>query len=403
MSANENPSKFEKVIELTRQLVKINSENPINNEYAVQKYIEKILQSMKFEYEILPYESRRNNIIARFPPLKDASNCNNEYIMFSGHMDTVPGYKETLSGEAPIKDGKLYGRGACDMKGGLGAILAAVSEFLNDYAPNNTISKLKKGICLLFTVDEEMGCSGAHALKNYDKIGKDFSIEFGINAEPSHLYPAIGHKGIVWFILDFKGKAAHASTPFLGENAIEKAATLILNLEDLKKELSNRYVPEFPEITPPTLNVGIINGGNKTNIVPEQCHVEIDRRLIPTETSESALEEINKIIKKLGFEDDVLISPVKPGESYLIPDGSKNKYYREILEICKDYNAEGKLFMDGYTEADVYYRFFGIPVLNLGPGSVDQAHKSDEYVEIDQLLKCSEIFYKILEKYALKE
>ncbi|MBD3354134.1 MAG: M20/M25/M40 family metallo-hydrolase [Candidatus Lokiarchaeota archaeon] len=404
---SETLSKFHDVVELTRNLVKINSENPIHCEVNVQNFLVSIIEKLGFEYDIIPFSKDRNNVVATFPPSSAVNSQNFHYIMFSGHMDTVLGYEITRSENAPLEDGKIYGRGSCDMKGGIASFLTAISHFTSDYNLNDleqsSIAKMKKGICVVFTVDEEMGCAGIKALENYDKMGNDFHVDLCINAEPSSLSPVIGHKGIVWIFLDFKGKMAHASVPFLGDNAIEKASKFILALEPLKKELQTRTIEEYPIITPPTISVGVIKGGDETNIVPDNCRIQIDRRLTLNETGESALNELKEIAKQQDLIDDIEFQPIRPKKCYIAPKGTQNEHYLALMDILSGYKTKGAPFMEGFTEAAFYYEQFGITAINLGPGSIEQAHKPDEYVEVDELLKACEIYYKILEKYILEK
>lgn len=403
-------SKFFDAIELTRDLIKINSENSTTTERKMQDFLVGILDEMGFGYEFIEYKTDRNNIVALFPPLEKSNNFFSRYVAFSGHMDTVFGYDETNSAEAIITSvdnnknnetyGKIWGRGACDMKGPIASFLTAIKVFIQDYNLDKIQNSMKRGICIIFTVDEERGCLGVRSLKEYDKLGTKFNLDFCINAEPTELSPVIGHKGSIGFNIRFKGKAAHASIPEKGDNAIEKAARFITGLDKLKNELSKRKVENEPLITPPTLNVGIIKGGDKSNIVPDWCNIEIDRRLIQGETDESALKEIKDCANELGFKKEELeIQPTPSGKSYMIQGGTGNPLYKEILEITKEFSQNTQPFIEYYTEADIYSRFFGIPVIILGPGSINQAHKKDEFVEIDQLLNGAEIYYKILEKY----
>ena len=174
-------------------------------------------------------------------------------------------------------------------------------------------------------------------------MNKDFWIELCILGEPTNLSVGIGHKGIVWFMIDFKGKAAHASTPYLGDNAIEKAAKFIKGLEKVKLDLQTRSSQEYGKFTPPTMNIGIIEGGKKTNVVPNRCHLEIDRRLIPGETAESAYNEVLSVGKELFNENEITIKPTKHGKPYQIQDGVKNNYCKEILNITEKYKNNNEI------------------------------------------------------------
>jgi len=398
MEEHVESGKFESVVDLAQQLVQINSE-PSHKEYEMEEFLWKYLEEYGFFIERVPYAEKRNNLVAIYPFPENQSF--DHYIAFSGHMDTVPGYKKE---EGFVKEGKLYGRGSADMKGGLAAILIAVKTFLKEHERGSEKilkrKKLKRGIVLFFTVDEETGCSGVVSLTKKttrltQKLNKDYFIDIGINGEPTSLSPIISHKGVVWFEVDFFGKAAHASVPHLGKNAIELAAEFIVELKKFHTTLRARNYLANSDITPPTMNVGIIQGGTKTNVIPDHVHLEIDRRTIPGETVDSALEEIRNIIRKFPNEK-IEIKMSHPGESYQIPNGKENEFYKTMLEITTQYGTAGQSFMEGYTESDVFFRYLGIPMINLGPGSIEQAHTEMEYVEVNELVKACNIYYDIL-------
>lgn len=396
-------SVFAQSVHLTREFVKVNSENPNHPEIEMQRCLEAHLRDMNFEFRSFPYKPGRNNVLAFYPSLAYIQENNLPCIMFSGHQDTVIGYEETGAKSAQIKDGRIYGRGACDMKGGIASFFTAINSFIADQGIGENKKKLKRGILISLTVDEEMGCAGIKALKDNPLLKGELKIDFCIIGEPSGLAPVIGHKGIVWFTLEFSGKAAHGSVPEQGDNAVEKAVEFISRLKGLKESLSSRSIPDMPEVTPPTLNVGVIKGGEKANIVPDRCIIKLDRRLIPTENTEIAKTEILKVVKACCLEDCCKIKHSNSGESYLIPEGTENPVFKQLMKIVGKYGVPACPFMEGYTEADVYHRYFGIPAINLGPGSIEQAHVSDEFVEIKQLLKASQIYYNILEHYVLGE
>ncbi len=213
MSEDITPEKSESVIALAQKLIRINSE-PQHREFEIEQFLWNYLLNLGFYLEKVPYAEKRNNIVAIFP--KPEEKIVNHYIAFTGHMDTVPGYKEE---DGTIKDGKIFGRGSCDMKGGIAAILTSVESFLAEHkhASEKILKrkKLQRGIVLLFTVDEETGCAGVVSLTKRNtpltqNLNKEFFIDFGINGEPTSLSPIISHKGVVWFLLDFFGVSAHA-------------------------------------------------------------------------------------------------------------------------------------------------------------------------------------------------
>jgi acetylornithine deacetylase/succinyl-diaminopimelate desuccinylase-like protein len=230
------------------------------------------------------------------------------------------------------------------------------------------------------------------------KLNKLFYIDLGVNGEPTSLSPIISHKGVVWFLVDIYGKSAHASVPHLGKNAIELAAEFIMKVRELHQTLKSRNYLANSDITPPTLNIGIIQGGTKTNVIPDHVHLEIDRRTIPGETADSAFEEIRNIIRK--FPDEKIeITMEHPGESYQIPQGKENEMYKTVLKITDKYGTSKESFMEGYTESDIFYRYFGIPMINLGPGGIAQAHTEEEFVKVQELLKACRIYYDIVTQF----
>lgn len=397
-------SRFNDVIQLTRDLVKINSENP--NEHEIQVFLCKTLASMGFEYELIPYDKDRNNIIAFYPPLKSSKRFDSKYIIFSGHQDTVPGYNITQSKEAPIIDGKIYGRGTSDMKGGIAAFFTSIRLFIHDFKlfqDPSIFNTIKRGICIILTVDEEAGCGGVKSFAKYEKLGKDFTSDLCILAEPTGSNPVIGHKGVVWFTVEFIGKAAHSSVPHRGVNAIEKAASFIHAMKQIQIKLLNRRLPDYPELDPPTIAVTMIQGGNAVNIIPDSCKLEIDRRLNSLETVESARSEIMEVIQELGLGEYTNLITNGSGNCYIIPNGIKNEYYCRVKKITDSLGIKGNFFMNGYTEADIFFNSYNIPTINLGPGNIGQAHKSDEFIEISNLIDTVGIYYKILQEFIFQK
>ena len=193
---------FKDVIALTQKLVNINSE-PAQTEQEMERFLWNELRNLGFYLEKVPYENERNNIVAIYPYFEN--HYVDHYVAFSGHMDTVPGYKEE---DGQIKNGRIYGRGSCDMKGGIAAILTAIKVFLKEHKHSQERllkkKKLQRGIVLFLTVDEETGCAGVVSLTKRNtpltqKLNKEYFIDIGFNGEPTSLSPIISHKGVVWF------------------------------------------------------------------------------------------------------------------------------------------------------------------------------------------------------------
>jgi len=362
-------------IELTQELVRINSENPPGNESQVAKFIKDFLEDLKFSTEIVEFDKNRSNVIAYIGSGKG--------LMFNGHMDTVPigsNWKyDPLGGK--IENGKVYGRGTSDMKGGIAAILAAVEKLSNE--------KFKRKLLLTFVADEEVALRGSkYLIANRKDVFKD--VKYGLVAECNNLRLAIAQKGIVDIKVKFKGKAAHGSRPELGDNAIYKAADFIQELRKLIEQLKNK---KNPILGSGTINVGVIKGGTKINIVPDFCEMEVDRRLIPTETPALAVKQIKSLLKKLKLKADIEL-----GVNRLPMQISKDF---ELIKILNKISKLKTIGETGYTEVELYYRDAGVPCLTMGPGLETQAHVANEFIPIKNLQKATSIYEQLIRKVCL--
>jgi len=362
-------------IELTQELVRINSENPPGNEREIAKYIKDFLEDLNISTELIEFEKNRFDVVASIGSGKG--------IMFNGHMDTVPiGGNWSLDPfGGRISNGKVYGRGASDMKGGIASILAAVG--------NISKQNFKRKLLLTFVADEEVALRGSeYLIKNRKEIFKD--IKYGLVAESNGLNLTIAQKGIVDLKVKFKGKAAHASRPESGDNAIYKAADFIQELRKLIKKLNKRKVPLLGK---GTISVGTINGGTKVNIVPEFCNLEIDRRIVPGETIDSAIKQIRFILKKLDLNADI---EIRASRMPMRIDSNL-----ELINIIKSITKVKSIGESGYTESEMYYKDAKIPCITFGPGIPSQAHVANEYIPIKNLQKATKIYEQIIRKVCL--
>jgi succinyl-diaminopimelate desuccinylase len=363
-------------VDLTQELVRINSENPLGNESQVAKFIKDFLDDLKISTELIEFDKNRFDVIASIGSGKG--------LMFNGHMDTVPigsNWKyDPLGGK--IVDGKIYGRGTSDMKGGIASILAAVERLSKE--------NFKKKLLLTFVADEEVALRGSsYLIKNRKEIFKD--VKYGIVAECNDLDLTIAQKGIVQLKVKFKGMAAHGSRPDLGDNAIYKATDFIQEIRKLIEQLKKR---KNVILGSGTINIGTINGGTKINVVPDFCNVEVDRRIIPGDTPDYAIRQIRKILKKLKLKADI---EIEAGCRFPMQ-------FSEKLEIIKLIKSIAKVKMtgsSGYDEAELYYRDAGVPCVTLGPGISNQAHVANEYVPIKNLQKATSIYEELIRKVCL--
>jgi len=363
-------------IELTQELVRINSENPPGNEKEIAKFIYDYLDDLKIYAELIEVEKNRFDVVGILGKGRG--------LMFNGHLDTVPaGYLKNwkfdpFSGK--IKEGRIYGRGASDMKGGIAAMLTATKNLARE--------KFKRKLLLAFVADEELSSKGSlYLIKKRRNLLKD--IKFGVIGEPREMDIGIANKGIVQLKIKFFGKSAHGSKPELGDNAISKAAKFIQKINKLSENLKIRD----PILGKGTINVGTIKGGTKINVVPDFCEVEIDRRVVPKESTQMVLSQTKKLLKEFNGKTKIEII-----ESRLPLKISKNS---KIVKLLKEI-SNGKLAVaTGYNESELYYRNCGIECVAVGPGTSETAHTANEFIKIKYLKKATTVYGNLIKKWCL--
>lgn len=368
-------------VELSRELIAFNTINPPGNELACINHLEKILASAGLETSIHSFAPDRANLIARIggatgkPPL-----C------FTGHVDTVP------LGNAPwsvdpfggeIVDGKMYGRGASDMKCAVAAFVAAIGNMAEQLRDTS-------GAVLVITAGEEIGCEGAFHLARGGQLGRAGAI---VVAEPTSNVPLVGHKGALWLKLTLKGVTAHGSMPHLGVNAAYKAARALLVLEKFQFN-----VAPHPYLGAPTLNVGTVHGGLNVNSVPDRTEIGIDIRSIP-ELDHARIQE--HLRAELG--EDITLEPtVDVGAVWTEPSSPWIKdVYAVVREATgEDIGTEPKT-APYFTDASALTPAFGNPpTIILGPGEAAKAHQTDEYCSVQRIREATDIYSKLAAKWA---
>lgn len=303
-------------------------------------------------------------------------------IVLSGHTDVVPVEGQDWSSDPfnlEERDGRLFGRGTCDMKGFLATCLAM--------APRFSEAELKRPLHLAFTYDEEVGCLGGRALVEELKSA-DFRPSAVIVGEPTMMRVIEGHKGCHEYTTEFTGLECHASRPDLGVNAVEYAARYISRLMELGEEVK-RFVPPNSRFEPPwtTLQIGRIQGGMARNVVAGQCEVEWEMRPVMARDGDFVKSSIQTYVEEV----------LKPEMRRISPDADiVTRTIGEVagLQVVSDSEArEIVAELTGGNEADVVsfgteaglFQACGISTVICGPGSIEQAHKPDEFIEIAQL------------------
>lgn len=369
-----------RVLSLLKELIATNSENPPGREDAVAKVLRDHLEAHGISC-ISVGPNRRPNLIFSSHEGKRG------YLVMHGHMDTVPiGKLEDWSHDpfgSEIIDGCLYGRGACDMKGSV----AALAETLILY----TEEKHREPLLILATSDEESGCSGAEEVA---RSGKLAGVKYGVCAEPTDLQVLVGEKGMFWFKVVATGKSAHGSRPSEGINAIEVC------MEAIKTIASERFpYDEDLLLGVPSLNIGMIQGGIKINVVPATCEAHLDMRTVKGQSPESLTTQMNSRLESAGLSDKVRIEYIHGKPSVSTPPESEI-VQMTVEEVQRVVGTKPVLSSATYgTDCSVLQPKLGIINVICGPGSIKQAHQPDEFIRLDQLYQSIEVYLEIASRF----
>ena len=362
----------EQVTRLLQDLVRIPSVSPCGDpgtpasntgEARIAEYVAEFLRKLALDVEVREVQPGRPNVIGRF-----SSQGARQSVAFAPHTDTVSAAGMTIDPfAAEIRDGRLYGRGACDTKGSLAAMLAALANAVRRREFRE--GGLDVWFCAL--MGEESGSHGARAL-----LERAFKADFAIAGEPTNCRVVHTHKGAMAFKIITRGKSVHSSTPERGESAIRKMAGVV-------DYLLGEYTDSLKQIHDatlgsPTTNVGIIRGGTQTNIVPDYCEIEVDRRIVPGENHEEILERLRE---RLSVEVD-LVGVCPP--LYTDP---QHPFIRAL--------GRETIGAPWFCDAAIFAQH-GIPAIAFGPGDVAQAHTANEFVELSDVFEATRVVESFL-------
>lgn len=304
-------------------------------------------------------------------------------VLWEVHQDTVPVVGMTISpfgGE--LSSERVYGRGACDVKGTMAAMLAALASLQQE--PANR----RPTILLACTVDEEHGGPGARALPQlWEQQGKLPCPDGAVVAEPTALDVVVAHKGAVRWRCRTEGRAAHSSSPHLGDNAIYRMGRVVQALDEYHREVLSRAEPH-PLLGGPSLSVGTVVGGSSVNVVADSCQIEIDRRLLPAETPADAQRQVCDHLEACGLGEQLVHDPPFL-ESIALSDRDNGELAERMAAASRAAGGEGRRIgvPFGTNAARLSPH---VPCVVFGAGHIDQAHTKDEWVAVDQLEKATE-------------
>ena len=381
MSTENNKSIYENSLKILSDLISFQTISGEDNNSLIN-YCDEILNKLgATSFKTFDDDKKRVNL---FATLKAKNSNGKAPIILSGHTDVVPVSKgwSTDPFKATVKGDKLYGRGSCDMKGFIACVLA--------YAPIFSKSSLNRDIHFSFTFDEETACIGAPILiKELKKRG--FNKGICIVGEPTNMKIIDAHKGAYEYTTFFEGLAGHSSQPHKGVSAVEYAAKYVNKLIELRQKLKDR-VPSNSIFSPPysTLSIGGIFGGIAHNVIADKCHVKWETRPVVKEDAIFLNSEMDKYVNDILLPEMRKVFPdskiVKETIGEII--GFDRKEKSEACEFVSSITGDNSREVVSFgTEAGLFQEI-GISTAVCGPGSIEQAHKIDEFIKLDEISKC---------------
>lgn len=376
-----------KITRLLRELIAIPSINPTlappndarAGEQRLAEFLDDRARRAGFEREWQEVKPGRSNLLIRWR----SPGKMKRRILLAPHLDTVgaPGLGPELF-DPVEKGGRIHGRGACDTKGSIAAMFWALEQLgAGRQRPAQT------EVCLALLVDEESGQAGSRAF-----VAAGLKASLAIVGEPTELAVASAHKGAVWLRLRTRGKAAHGARPELGRNAVHRMARAVDLLESQYARLLRQK--SHPLLGRPTINVGSIQGGTQPNIVPADCEATIDRRTLPGETDQSVRQELRRLFS--GRDLDIHFFPLQAAPCLSMETDFGLDLVQQFLRAAR---RKRPLGVDYFSDASVLSHG-GIPSILYGPGSIAQAHTSDEWISVRQLEAAGQVLTRFLRSLA---
>ena len=373
-----------KTDKLLRELIALPSVNPAflpakhprAGEQRVAEFLAATAAQAGLDVEFQAVSPGRSNLLARLSPRGKVQ----QRLLLAPHLDTVNATDEQFIPRT--RNGRLYGRGACDTKGSVAAMLTALCELAQGRQRPAETEIVFAGL-----VDEEQGQAGSRAL-----VSRGFTADMAIVGEPTRSQVVTAHKGTLWLCLETHGKSAHGSWPELGRNAVHEMARVVDLLEtDYAAQLKRR---RHPLLGCATVSVGAICGGSQANIVPDRCSILIDRRTLPGETEAGVRREILQVLRRkrltVGFAKDPL-PPCLPLET--------DPRLPLVTRFLKTVGQRKPVGVRYFCDASVLGHG-GIPSVVFGPGDIAQAHTADEWISLVELERGKGLLLRFLQSFS---
>jgi acetylornithine deacetylase/succinyl-diaminopimelate desuccinylase-like protein len=396
-------------LETLRKLIAIASVNPMGGrddgpefyENRLTDHLQSVFTRLGLAWQRQRVHEGRDNIVARLDgsrSIRDGGGL----LLFEVHQDTVPVTGMTIEPFTPtVRDGRVYGRGACDVKGGMAAMLTAMSRLAAERPADMPT------VLLACCVNEEHGFTGAAALADLWSDTPDGAKgtmddvrrlvqrrpDAAIVAEPTALRVVVAHKGTVRWRCHALGRAAHSSQPELGDNAIYRMMRVINAIEQYQDHVSSHQTAHAL-CGRPTVSVTTIRGGLSVNTIPDRATIEIDRRLAPDEDPQTAWRDLVEYVADVIGTTEGIEHELPYLASGGLVDGSNGKLSRRLLKVAQTFDASSEVVGVPYGTDAAVIAASGVPTVVFGPGSIDQAHTADEWIEIEQLTAAADLYYQ---------
>lgn len=371
--------KEDEVVKLGQDLVRTQSVNPPGNELAAAEYVIEALKKSSVEAELVRHSDTRASALAR---LKGQGRL--PALFYNGHLDTVPvgaekWIHEPFGGE--VAGGKIWGRGAADMKSGLAAMMTAMKVLAEARQP------LKGDLILAATAGEEIDSLGAAAVAK--KLSQE-PIQALFIAEPTSNEIYIAEKGVLWVQIDTFGKTAHGSMPEKGRNAVMMMVKII-------NEFQKIDIPyeAHPILGGFTRSINTILGGIKTNVVPDHCVATIDMRTVPGQEHPAIFRRLENIIKDISQRVPDFRATVKAVNDHApVETSPADPIVQKFSAVVSEMTGQKGVLKGAnyFSDAVVFLPVLKLPLILFGPGEPGQAHQPDEHVEVAKLVEAARIF-----------
>ena len=376
------------IVGLLKDMVATNSVNPTVGrglgESAVSNLIFDRLASIGgLEVRRQSVADGRSNVIAIL-----RGSGGGRSLMLNGHMDTVGIDGMTIEPFKPfVENGMLHGRGACDMKGALAAMIGAVRSLLDSRL------KLRGDLVFSAVVDEEYKSLGIK------KLVEEYRADAAVVGEPTEMKVATAHKGFVWIEVETKGKAAHGAVPEKGVDAIVHAAKVVSRLEKLQEKLEARV---HPLLGTPKIHTSTIQGGADWSIVPEHCVLRLERRTLPGESTASVIGEIEETLQSIKKETiDFSATARSPYDMPPLEIAQAQPIVRLLQQALAETTGRGTpiIGVPYWTDGALLSKLASIPTCIFGPGDIGVAHSANEYVSVQDVLDSAEVYRRIVQRF----